>query len=192
MSATLDYNSLKIEATGSETLVPNNNLAKLMYYLSCVFAVIQYNEDNKFSDYKHYYNLSKEDEKSVIVLALLLNPKLFLDAHIFVIEPNLVPYGYNNEFYKITDQRIGVHVNEEIIIAGKAVRVLKIMACKEQWLNNNFYDPITSINKVSEYPSNNYTYKTENSCNGKKCCKCFFIFMCIMGLIGFIGSMTSK
>ena len=48
MSATLDYNSLKIEATGSETLVPNNNLAKLMYYLSCVFAVIQYNEDNKF------------------------------------------------------------------------------------------------------------------------------------------------
>ena len=192
MSATLDYNSLKIEATGSETLVPNNDLAKLMYYLSCVFAVIQYNEDNKFSDYKHYYNLSKEDEKTVIGLALLLNPKLFLDAHIFVLEPNLVPYGYNNEFYKITDQRIGVHINEEIIIAGKAVRVLKIMACEKKWLNSNFYDPITSINKVSEYPSNNYTYKTENCCNGKKCCKYFFIFFCIAGLIGFIGSMTSK
>ena len=71
MSATLGLNSLKIEEFGSETFIPSNDIAKLMYYLSCVFAVIQYNEDSKFSDYEHYYNLSKEDEKAVIVLALL-------------------------------------------------------------------------------------------------------------------------
>ena len=189
MSATLGINSLKIEPTGYETFTPSNNLAKLMYYLSCVFAVIQYNEDSKFADYEHYYNLSKEDEKAVIVLALLLNPKLFLDAHIFIIEPNLIPYGFSNQFYKITDERIGVHANEEIIIAGKAVRVLKIMACKESWLDNNFYDPIANINRTSEYEYK-YEYK-EKSCNLKKCCKCIIYFLLISGLIGIIGTIAS-
>ena len=43
MSATLGINRLKIESTGQTVNVPTDNYAKLMYYLKCVFTVIQYN-----------------------------------------------------------------------------------------------------------------------------------------------------
>ena len=45
MSATLGYNSLKVEAIGQKVYVPDNDYARLMYYLSCVFTVIQYDAD---------------------------------------------------------------------------------------------------------------------------------------------------
>ena len=160
MSADLDYNSLRVEAIGRSVYIPNNDYAKLMYYLSCVFTVIQYDENSKFTDYEHYYLLTEEEEKGLMVLALLLNPKLFLDANIFIYEPNLIPSGYTNEFYKITDERIGVHVNQEIFIAGRAVRVLKIMALNSSWLENNYFKPMENINKGNSisYSNNNYNY----------------------------------
>ena len=67
MSATLGINKLSVERTGVEVQVPNNNLARLMYYLSCIFNVIQYNENNKLSDYKNYFYLTNEEKKQYIL-----------------------------------------------------------------------------------------------------------------------------
>ena len=65
MSTTLGVNKFSVPRISISAEIPNNNLAKLMYYLSCVFTVIQYEGYNKFSDYKNYYNLTdKEDQKS--------------------------------------------------------------------------------------------------------------------------------
>ena len=82
----------------------------------------------------------------------------------------------DNEFYQITDQRIGIHVNQEIIIGGKSVRVLKIMACNSSWLNRNYINPVENIAKRIRYqalpsPQNNYNYNntSSNSCCNKKC-----------------------
>ena len=41
LSATVNIKNLKVEKKGVNTTVPNNDLAKLMYYLDCVFSVIQ-------------------------------------------------------------------------------------------------------------------------------------------------------
>ena len=60
MSLDLDYKQLTLESTGSTTYVPENDLAKLMYYLNCVFSVIQYYEDNsvnkRLTDFKNSFN----------------------------------------------------------------------------------------------------------------------------------------
>ena len=79
MSATLGINKLKIEPVGSTVTVPNNNIAKLMYYLSCVLKVIQYNQNSKLIDFEHYYNLNNEEKKLVYQLALLFKPEIFLE-----------------------------------------------------------------------------------------------------------------
>ena len=86
MSATFGMNKFSVQRTGVQVEVPNNNLARIMYYLSCVFNTIQYNESNKLSDYQHYYYLNEDDKKAVYALAVLLNPKLFLDANIFILD----------------------------------------------------------------------------------------------------------
>ena len=145
MSATLGINKLKIEPVGSTVTVPNNNTAKLMYYLSCVLKVIQYNQDSKLIDFEHYYNLNNEEKKLVYQLALLFKPEIFLEAKVFIKDADLLPSNVGNEFYKITDETIGLHVNQQIMIGGKSVKILKIMACDDSWLNRNYYNPITGI-----------------------------------------------
>ena len=147
MSATLHQNKLKVEAYGTVVTVPDNSFAKLMYYLDCVLTVIEYNRNSKLTDYKNYNNLNNEEEKLVIELALTLNPKLFIDAGIFILNPNLLPDSSDNKFYKITDETIGIHVNEEIFIGGRAVKVLNIMACNNSWIQRNYINPLKRINE---------------------------------------------
>ena len=199
MSASYGINHLSLEKIGVEVQVPNNNLARLMYYLSCIFTVIQYNENNKFSDYTHYYYLNEEEKKTVFTLAGLFEPKIFFEAKVFVPDNGILTGNFGNEFFKITDERIGVHVNQEIIIGGRSVRVLKIMACKNDWLDKNYYTPLRGLyNEISNrsvvYNRNDYnttsgrvivterptSYSTNNTRNDFDFCKCIlYTLLCI-------------
>ena len=198
MSATLGINHLSVERTGIKVEVPNNNLARLMYYLSCIFNVIQYNDNNDLSDYKHYYNLNQEQKKTVYALAILFDPKIFLGAKIFILDNGALTGDFGNEFFKITDERVGVHVNQEIMIGGHSVKVLKIMACKTSWLENNYYNPLRGLynelnNRSVSYNSYNNTssrvlvtqpatyYRTTTERRSDfDCCKCLlYTLLCI-------------
>ena len=50
MSATLKYNSIQVKAIGRTVTVPDNDIAKLMYYLSCVDTVIRHDQTDRLSD----------------------------------------------------------------------------------------------------------------------------------------------
>ena len=50
MSIDYQHESLDIKNTGTTAHVPDNYLAKLMYYLSCATSVIQYDIDDKYTD----------------------------------------------------------------------------------------------------------------------------------------------
>jgi len=191
MNGTLIDTSLKVEGYGVTTHIPNNDIAKLMYYLDCVMAVLDYNQDSKFTDYEHYYNLNVNEQNAVCALALLFNPKILLDAQIFIVNPSFVPSGTSNQFYKITDERVGVHVNQEVVIAGRAIKVLKIMACKQDWINYYYLDPITRIsNKEKNYYVNNNprrVYYSNNNDNQfcKKCCTSIIIIIIILVILSY-------
>ena len=109
-----------------------------MYYLSCVASVIQYNLDYKLRDYKNYFRLNPEEKTAVYTQAVKLNPKIFIEAGVFKVGSEFLRKGNMNEFIKITDERIGVHVNQELMIGGRSVRVLKILAFENKWLNRYY------------------------------------------------------
>ena len=113
-----------VYAFGERTSVPDDDVAKLMYYLSCVDTVINYNEIDKLTDYQNYDLLTVDDMTLLFKLVLLFNPKIFIDAGIFIIDESLLPYDLDNQFYKITDERINIYVNDEIMIGGRNVKVL--------------------------------------------------------------------
>ena len=193
MSVNLKYQSLDIKPIGRKVTVPDNNLAKLMYYLYCVFKVIQYDQSSRLTDFQRYYSLSKEEEQTVLGLVALFNPKIMTDLSLFIVAPNLVPSGMTNEFYQITDDRIGVHVNSEVVIGGRVVKVLKIMACTEEWIYNNYINPAQSYTKPqltssSNYKSSNYNStnhkSTNNNDNNQGCCKsCIGLIVIIIIII---------
>ena len=145
MSAILGMNQVNVSMFGEKTQVPNNVIAKLMYYLHCVTVVIDYERDNILTDYKNYNDLSNEQLEAVYNLALLLEPKLFISAGIFIVDSKLLPDDSDNQFYKITDERIGFHINQNLMIGGKVVKVLNVMACNDSWLTRFYYLPLQEI-----------------------------------------------
>ena len=172
MSVNLNYQSLDVKPIGRTVTVPDNNLARLMYYLDCVFTVIQYDQSSRLTDYQNYYLLSKEEEQTVLGLVALFNPKVMSDLSLFIVSRNLVPYGSSNEFYQITDDRIGVHVNSEVVIGGRVVKVLKIMACTEDWIYRNYINPAQSYTKPQLTSSSNYNYSNYNTTNNNNNTSC--------------------
>ena len=154
MSVNLNYQSLDVKPIGRTVTVPDNNLARLMYYLNCVFSVIQYDQNNKISDYQRYYNLNEEEKALVYTLAILFNPKIFISAGVFIVNPELLSDNNANEFFKITDERIGVHVNQEIMIGGRAIKVLKIMVCNFSWIERYYFSPLKNMIQEAENEEN--------------------------------------
>ena len=140
-----NFNQVKIRPFGQKTDVPKDDVAKLMYYLSCVDAVINYNEIDRLTDFGNYDLLSVEDLTELFQLVLLFNPEIFVKAGIFILDESLLPVGMGNQFYEITDERIGLHVDDEILIGGRTVKVLKVMACSENWLKRNYFNPWKNI-----------------------------------------------
>ena len=146
MSATFAMKNVKVRAFGTLTNVPNNAIAKLMYYLDCVATVIDYH-DRTLTDYQNYNELSGEELVAVYQVAKLLNPSLFIKAGIFTLNQDL-HIDTNNQFYEIEDETLGFHVNREIMIGGKVVKVLKVMACNSRWLQTNYFSPISEIDRL--------------------------------------------
>ncbi len=176
MSLSMNYQSLDVKPIGRTVTIPDNRLAKLMYYLDCVFTVIQYDQNSRLTDFRNYYLLSKEEEQTVLGLVALFNPKVMVDLSLFIVSPNLVPYGSTNEFYQITDDRIGVHVNSEVVIGGRVIKVLKIMACTETWIDRYYIQPANSYTRPQLTSGSNYkysSYQSNNSNNNQNqsCCK---------------------
>ena len=57
MSLDMDYQSMEVKDIDRTVTVPDNKLAKLMYYLACVFKVIQYDHNSRFTDFQNYNNI---------------------------------------------------------------------------------------------------------------------------------------
>ena len=189
MSFYMNYLSMEVKPIDRTVTVPDNRLAKLMYYLVCVFKVIQYDQNPRLTDFQNYYLLSNEEEQTVLGLVALFNPKVMVDLSLFIVSSNLVPNGKPNEFYQITDDKIKVHVNSEVVIGGRVIKVLKIMACTEDWINRHYFNPVDSYSNPQITSGNNYNiYRTTNNTNNRvnnpctRCCKIRFILDVILAI----------
>ena len=163
MSATLAMKNVKVRAFGTTTTVPNNSIAKLMYYLDCVASVIDV-DDRRLTDYQNYDELTWEQLKEVHNIATKYSPDIFQSHKIFLVNRDLLNNSSNNEFYEITDETIGIHVDKEIIIGGRVTKVNKIMVCNNSWLSENYFSPISEIDKFFERIENgNYLKQILNT-----------------------------
>ena len=188
MSLNVGYESLSVREASSSTTIPKHRLAKLMYYLYCVFKVIQYDGAEKYTDYRDYDLLSSEEERTVLELAKLFTPKLMSQLSLFLIGYDYVPDSSYNKFYEVTNDKIGLHINSEVMIGGVSRRVLKVMGCTEEFLKRNYYDPIESYTNC--YYCGIFERCFDSCCSccdcgcGPTCKICWCIFLIIYLSIG--------
>ena len=182
-----DINNLEVHPIGVTVTIPDDDVARLMYYLSCVGTVIEHdNENDMLTDYENYDLLDVNQLTLLFSLVTLFEPSILIKGGAFILDPSLVPEGMGNEFYQITDERINFHFNDEIMIGGKTRRILKVMACNIFWLKRFYYNPMKNIMSLAEKPlppppppKTNYLKPTyyPMPTNGKKpknedCCPC--------------------
>jgi len=148
MSA-LAYHQTQISGrnTGTRVTVPANNLAKLMYYLSCVNSVLAGSPFPTYvTDYRNYDDTSKATKKEIVLLAALFNPRELLGKVIHAVSdshPQL--QGYTNTFIELTAASRQFVVTEAFMVGGQRVQTASIMLCTANWLTTNWERPITAL-----------------------------------------------
>jgi len=190
MNIDFAQNTFKVKDITVKVFVPGNPKAKLMYYLSCISKVLNTNTLNRYTNYSQYYIIPDSEISDIVELAKIFNPGIMLKLGIFIMKD--FP-DHANRFLEITDETMGIHANQEFVIGGIVVRVLKIMLCTKDWIQTYYYEPIVNIFKPkiiyplpSEFGSSPVavtcpyclvpiTTKTKSSFNFVACC-CFLFF----------------
>ena len=147
MCASLGFNKIRIKDDSVKTSVPDNDIARLMYYLKCVSSVLNYKGLSQYTNYNKYYNLSSKEKNEVIQLANIFNPVILMKAKVFILKEDL---DTGNRFFKITDESMNFHAIEQIVIGGITTKVLSIMLFKFNWLNNNYFLPLKRLTQRQE------------------------------------------
>ena len=138
----LERQQTQIKDTTVKASVPNNDVAKVMYYLNCACSCINYN-DNDIAQYRNYANwasLSDEEDRLVFYLALVLNPDILIEKVFFPSDE--LCRDMSNRFYEINQVRHQFAIVPSTIVAGRTCNVSKIMTYKQAWMRNNYFEPM--------------------------------------------------
>lgn len=143
--AYLERQQFQVRDTTQVGNVPNNDVARLMYYLNCVCYCIDYN-DNDIQRYKNYSNwasLSDEEDLIVFLLSLTLKPDLLLGKVFF--QSDALSRDMMGRFYEIGQVSHQMVVAPSLVIAGRTCQVHRILAFKQAWLRTYYIDPINRL-----------------------------------------------
>ena len=134
-------------AYGSETLVPNDDICRLSYYLKCcvIGCGINIGIEEALLDYMNAHTLPPEQQAKIIRHALSdLNILSLLDrAFILDDKHTLLPPGTLNTFFEVAiASDFFLSINSSLTIAtGQQVCIHKVMLCTVGWMNEYFMLP---------------------------------------------------
>ena len=145
--ATASSVSLNVKDYGVTTVVPDDDFARLMYYLHCLTVGVGLDVlDADLVRYKHHHLLSTARKAVVFKTAVDLSPEFFVDSKIlFLDDEGEVTGSSPNTFISFSAACNVVSLQSDIIIAGKVQKVTQVMFFKSSWLKKFYTDPIGRI-----------------------------------------------
>lgn len=138
--------SVGVKATGVSCVIPDDDIARLMYYLNCVNVCLRLDELNgDLLNYRDYWRLSPQRKQFVVQVALLLSPDELMDKVFFRDEEGDITKDSDNEFCDITVGCDLLHIDSSALIAGSVKNITKVMFFKSSWIRNNYILPMARI-----------------------------------------------
>jgi hypothetical protein len=143
--AYLVSNEYGLRPTSSRVTVPNNDVARLMYYLHCVFHVIEYNDQDvrRYRDYHNWSLLSDAEQRVVFLLALTFNPDE-LDGKVFFHSDELCG-DWGSKCFELSEVRHQLLAVQSIVVAGRTRQVKQIMTYKKTCIQYYYTDPVKRL-----------------------------------------------
>jgi len=143
--ALLQRNQIGFRHTSVTVSVPNNDVARLMYYFDSVCSAIEYT-DSDMQRYRNYHNwssLSYTEVRLLVALCYALSPDVF-DNKVFF-QSDALCGNSTNKFYEISQVSHQLLAVRSIVVAGRTRRVNNIMAYKMSWMRNNYFGPMQRL-----------------------------------------------
>ena len=134
--------------TNKRVIIPAHASAHLMYYLNCVCVVLNDLRDDPILDFSpltehlKFYSLDSTKKKQLFVVCQLFKPDLLVNQ-VFFEANDLGPIP--NKFIELDANNSGFVVASEILIAGKARPVRKIMLFDSKWMQKYFYAALDTL-----------------------------------------------
>lgn len=163
-----------------------NNVSKLMHYLECCSTCLSSRFSSSVCDSNS--PITDAQKQAVLSLAIILSPNLLHESCFFIVPKNSpCLHGNENEFYNVEEAPdiIGIDVNKRISVGWKKLKVIKIMVCGRNWMNENFFLPFFELvdekSKEEELDSidltpqsNKWRSDSSTSCCSRLGCSCKF------------------
>ncbi len=144
--AFIQRNQFGFKDVGHKVTVPNNDVAKLMYYFSCVCSAIECDmtpQMRRLANYSNYANISIQEVRQLLALCYTFSPDVFDDKVFF--QSDALCGNSSNKFYEISQVSNQLLAVSSIIIAGQTRRVNQIMTYKMSWMEKNYVEPMLRL-----------------------------------------------
>lgn len=147
--------------TTKPILIPNNDLAKVMYYLDCVCYCIDYKDRHihRYTNYTKSGLLSAKEVAAVFELALTLSPDQLIGRVFY--PNNVLKCDAEGRFYQVAQVRGQLNLMASIVVAGRTCQIQNILAFQEPWLTEYYLDPMNRLAQQMRSPRK----RRQNSCS---------------------------
>ena len=133
----------------SNANVPNDPIARLMYYFHCICYCIEADDSDtvrRLRDYENYHRLTSEEKAQLLVLILAISPDKLIGS---ILHPSEDCGGSSNEFFELSAVQTDLVVTDSVLIGGQRKQIRKIMKFKKVWIEDNYLDPLKEIQRSS-------------------------------------------
>jgi hypothetical protein len=140
---------VEVKDTTRPATVPDNPIAKLMYYFNCICCCIDADDSynvRRFRNYSNYNNLTRQEKRQIFDLCTTLSPSK-LDGVIFHRERDCGQFS--NRFLELNATRTGVIATESLLIGGQSKKIVKIMQYQDNWMEKYYHTPVRELNDPS-------------------------------------------
>ena len=144
---------LSAKDTTVGTTVPNDPIAKLMYYFHCICSCIEPDDSytiRRLRDYQNYYLLTSDEEAQLIALCLSLSPDKLLGT---ILHPSNDCGSYSGRFVELSAVKTNLLVTDSLLIGSQQKRVQKVMFIQKSWMEEHFIQPLQQLQRrrISQY-----------------------------------------
>ena len=139
-------NRFGLKDVGHTANVSSNDVAKLMYYFSCVCTAVECDmtpQMRRLANHKNFMHMSINDIRLLIVLCYRFSPDMFEDKVFF--QSDTLCGDYSNKFYEISQVSHNLLAVSSIVIAGQTQRVKQIMTYKRSWMVDYYMEPMLRL-----------------------------------------------
>lgn len=143
-------NVIHVPVVTATIVIPDNAIAKLMYYLHCVNNCAPLLISPRLLDYQNYLTLNDVEKRDVVIFAHRYRPVVVRNVLFYEVDDQnyLLPH-ISNKFLELTDPVVIQSFNlpgKMIIVDGVASTISRVMIHKFVWGIEYFEQPYSQEN----------------------------------------------